>query len=145
MKIYIENYDIAKLTQHINELEKYIINKNNIIHAYSEDGLFEIDKNNIYKIDILKDDTKSLDHEKKWSLLIDESDIKKTCMHWLPLYCHFVKTQINRYHVIKTKDCNMELVIVFDEKGVPIDFYIETPNMKNFFAEHINVFLSMLN
>lgn len=143
MKIYIENYDIQNLSSsHLVNLEKYIINKNKNIQVYSEDGLFEIDENNIYKIDILKDVTKSIVHEKKWSLLIDESEIKRTKVHYLPLDHHFIKTQISRYRIIKAKECDMELAILFDEKNAPIDFYIETSNI---ISEHVNVFLSMLN
>lgn len=142
MKIYIENYDLQKLLLHIDELNKYIINKNKIIQVYSEDGLFEIDQNNIYKIEVLKDATNSIMHDKKWSLLIDESEIKKTPVHWLPLDNQPIKTQMARYRIIKSKDCDMELVIIFDESDKPIDFYIETSKMN---MEHINVFLLMLN
>jgi len=52
MKIYIENYDIQKLLPLVDQFEKYVVNKNNAIQVYSEDGIFEIDENKIYKIDI---------------------------------------------------------------------------------------------
>ena len=142
MKIYIENYDIEKLPGCLDNLEKYLITKNKIILVYSEDGLFEIDQNNIYKLDILKDTTNSFIHDKKWTLLIDECEIKKTHVHWLPLDHHLIKTQIARYRLIKSKESTMELVIIFDERNKPIDFYLETSKMD---TEHINVFLSMLN
>jgi len=142
MKIYIENYDIEKLTSCLDNLEKYLTNKNKIIQVYSEDGLFEIDQNNIYKIDILKDNTKSVMHDKKWHICIDDSEIKKTQVHWLPLDHRLIKTQMARYRVTKSKECTMELVIIFDERNKPIDFYLEGLKME---PEHINVFLSMLN
>lgn len=145
MKIYIENYDIQKLLPLVDQFEKYVVNKNNAIQVYSEDGIFEIDENKIYKIDILKDKTTSVVHENKWDLLIDESETAKIIANWLPLDHHIIKTQVKRYRVVKTKGCDMELVFIFNEMGIPIDFYIETQNMDNFFAEHINVFLSMLN
>jgi len=145
MKIYIENYDVKQLMPLVSELEKCLVNENNRIILYSEDGLFEIDENNIYKINVLKDKTNSLIHDKKWKLWIDESEISRTRVHCFPLEHHFIKTQIKRYKLIKSKECDMELVIHFNEKGMSIDFYIETPNVNNFFAEHINVFLSMLN
>jgi len=145
MKIYIENYDIQQLTLHIDEFEKYMINKKNIIMVYTEYGLFEIDENNIYKQHILRDSTKTLFHEKKWNLIIDESEIQKTKVYSLPLESHFVKAQTTQYKIIKSKECDMLLVIISDENNKPVDFYIETTNINHYFAEHINVFLSMLN
>ena len=53
MKLYIENYDILKISKKLKQLSSLFINNSYKKEIYSNEGIFTTDKNNLYKITYL--------------------------------------------------------------------------------------------
>jgi hypothetical protein len=95
MKIYVENYSIDLLRSKLN---KYQITKTFVKRQfYSEEGIFVVDANNIYKLEIT--DVPIIREEVDgFVLLKDTSSINKVIVHQLPFDAteiHFNYTQYN--------------------------------------------------
>ena len=50
MKLYIENYNILKISKKLKQLGGLFVNNSYRKEIYSVEGIFTIDKNNLYKI-----------------------------------------------------------------------------------------------
>ena len=53
MKVYIENYNILKISKKLKQLSGLFVNNSYRKEIYSVEGIFTIDKNNLYKITYL--------------------------------------------------------------------------------------------
>ena len=81
MKIYIENYSIDVLRSKLN---KFTVTKTFTKRQfYSAEGIFTIDNNNIYKLDII-DKPIIREEVDGYTLLKDESRINKVIVNQLP-------------------------------------------------------------
>ena len=50
MKIYIENLDLSRIINNVEIIKKYEIKNKSYIIFYSNEGIFELNKNNLYKL-----------------------------------------------------------------------------------------------
>jgi hypothetical protein len=153
MKIFINNYNLNKLTKKINLLNTYSHGTKTNIEIISEDGIYYIDNNNFYKINIISDSLNKLKND-TFELLLDKSTYNRENVHQLPLE-HIVLNITTFYYVINPKS-KIKLVIegkyeenINNNHFIPTNFYFEVPNEKNNFEildnDDLNVFFSILN
>ena len=163
MKIYINNYNPNNLLKKIKLIDKYFYGTKNNIEIVSDDGIFYIDNNKFYKLNIISDDLSKLNNNNN-ELLIDKSIYNKDITHQLPLehiilnvttfyYSINVKSKIKLVIEGKYEDENFNFEILNNtnkyQNFIPTNFYFEVPNEKNDFEilnnDDLNVFFSMLN
>ena len=83
MKIYIENYNPSKLIKKLDKLDTYFLCKKDIVELYCDDGMYLIDKNNCYKLNISNENVvnKSLNGV---NFIIDESVVTNIGVYQIP-------------------------------------------------------------
>jgi hypothetical protein len=156
MKIYIDNYHIENLSKKMKSLNKYLTNKTNSIEVYSDEGIFVIDQQNIYKITYLDKPIKNVKYINEngiiFDMIIDTTEKTKTIVNQLPSDNIIMKTETQIYQTdasSKTKlVVNLTLNKLINEYK-PHDFYFDVSNdidiNSPIFKEDINVFLFHLN
>ena len=156
MKIYIENYNIENLSKKMKGLNKYLTNKTNVIEVYSDEGIFVIDHQNIYKVDYLDKPIKKgkyiSDTSAVFDMIIDTTETTKAIVNQLPPDNVILKTETQVYQINATSKTKL-VVISRLNKAVneykPYDFYFDVSNdidiNSPIFKEDINVFLFHLN
>jgi hypothetical protein len=159
MKIFINNYNLNKLIKKIDLLDTYFCGTKTNIEIISDDGIYYIDNNKFYKINIVSDSLNKLKND-TFELLLDKSVYNREIVHQIPLE-HIASNITTFYYVINSKS-KIKLVIegkyeLIEENNnndkykhfTPTDFYFEVPNEKNKFEildnDDLNVFFSILN
>jgi hypothetical protein len=154
MKIYIKNlnFDNIKLLQ--SKLEPYKISTENHIELYSEEGIFNIYKNNIFQLKVIDGE---INHQElnQYNLIIDNSIIKKNQVFSIPINHSILKILEFKYK-FKSNPCLFIIKCLekynfsFNEqhKSIEIiDFFVEcnTDISNNYLMECIIELLSLLN
>ena len=143
-----------------------MIKKQTSNDIYSNEGIYQINENQIYKIFIKSEKihenivlkTHDDDDDKQITLVIDDSVIEKELVHQIP-YDHInIPLTTHIYSLNKNNKNNnynklgLTLVIEFiqnDKENIkPINYYFECASeigYNNLPIEDINVFLSLLN
>ena len=156
MKIYIENYNIENLSKKMKGLNKYLTNKTNVVEVYSDEGIFVIDQQNIYKVDYLDKPIKKGKYISETSvainMMIDTSETSRTIVNQLPPDNVILKTETQTYQInasLKTKLVVISTLNKVVNEYKPHDFYFDVSNdidiNSPIFKEDINVFLFHLN
>lgn len=161
MKIYIQNYNIKNLVNKLEALEKYKVNKKVITEIYSDEGIFNINDINLYKLMIEDSDiTKINNYYNNYNILIDNSKITYVKSYQIPH--NHVLLHTSEFYYLASPKSSIKLVIIckclFNEmtksesnsdEFVPIDFYFEVSDIIDIHSEtfksDLNVFLSLLN
>lgn len=168
MKIYIKNYNPMNILKKIKLIDEYFYSMKNSTEIISEEGIFYIDDNKFYKIDVILDELVEF-RIKTCEILLDKTIYNKNLVHQLPSdhnNCHITSF----YYSINQKS-KIKLVIEGEYKSIyknennnsennneiinkyqhfyPTNFYFEAPNEKTEFEilnnDDLNVFLSLLN
>ena len=156
MKIYIDNYNIENLPKKMKNLNKYLTNKTNTIDVYSDEGIFSIDQQNIYKVAYLDKPTKRGKYINAtgiiFDIIIDTTETTKTIVNQLPPDNVIMKSETQIYQTdasSKTKLVVSSTLNKLLNEYKPHDFYFDVSNdidiNSPIFKEDINVFLSHLN
>ena len=156
MKIYIDNYNIENLPKKMKGLSKYLTNKTNVIEVYSEEGIFVIDQQNIFRVDYLDKPIKKGKYISEtgavFNMLIDTSETTKTIVNQLPPDNVILKTETQVYQINATSKTKMVINLTLNKdvnEYKPYDFYFDVSNDIDInsliFKEDINVFLFHLN
>ena len=161
----------VKLNKILTKLEPYLIKKTHSIDIYSKHGIYQVNENETYKINIKSEKShknivlnKNDKNDKNITLVIDDSVIEKEILHQLPYEHINIPLIVQKYSLNKNaKNMNdFVLVIEFIDKdnnnnnnkkenenanAMPINYYFEynSKNGNNIPTEEINVFLSLLN
>ena len=152
MKLYIENYDILKLSKKLKRLEGLFINNVYKKEIYSDEGIFTVDKNNLYKITYLDGEITTIPNFiDDVNIIIDKSEETREIVNYLP-FTNFILNLETRYYVLNPQS-KIKLVIDFiitdNMNPEPYNFYIDIPNIIDInspvFKEDLNVFLFHLN
>ena len=150
MKIYIENYNIEKLYKKIKFLNEYLREKTNVLEIYSDEGIYSVDQNNIYKLSYLDRPTKKVKYNDNTIMIIDPSETIRTIVNQLP--ADNVIFNFTRYTYQNGANSKIKLVIdlmLNNMEYTPYNFYFDVSNdidINNpIFKEDINVFLFHLN
>jgi len=161
MKIYIKKYNPMNILKKIKLIDDYFYSMKNSTEIISEEGVFYIDDNKFYKIDVILDELVEF-RIKTWDILLDKTIYNKNLVHQLP-FDHNNDNITSFYYYINQKS-KIKLVIEGKYKSnyknnneiinkyhdfYPINFYFEAPNEKTEFEilnnDDLNVFLSLLN
>lgn len=151
MKLYIENYNPKNLLDKMGKLKEYILETKNVTFIYSEDGIFEISENNIFKLEPFSEKIQRITLDNNTFFLVDYTTMKRELTYYVPPQHNAIETTINKYSLNKGKNTMQLVVYLFkqNEKNIPYDFFIEMDNNENltnnFVKENLNVFLSLLN
>lgn len=159
MKLYIQNYNIKKLVNKLEILEKYKVQKNVLTEIYSDEGIYNINDINLYKLSTEDSDIiKINNYYNNYDILIDNSKITYVKTYQIP-HNHIILHMMEFFYLATTKS-SIKLVIIckclFNETSnnqldefVPIDFYFEVSDKidihSELFKSDLNVFLSLLN
>ena len=165
MKIYIENYNLNKLITKLDLLDEYFINKKDVIEIYCEEGMYLIDDNKSYKLNVTNENVinKCINN---CNLIIDETVISNTIIYQIP-HEHIAINNIKFYYGLPSNVKNINditLLIEWNylknikpindsknkyEKFIPNNFYFEFLLEEKIDdivkKEFLNVFLSLLN
>jgi hypothetical protein len=156
MKIYIENYNIENLSKKMKGLNKYLTNKTNVIEVYSDEGIFVIDQQNIYKVDYLDKPIKNGKYISEtgavFNMMIDTTETTKAIVNQLPPDNVIMKTETHLYEINATSKTKLVVISTLNKainEYKPRDFYFDVSNdidiNSPIFKEDINVFLFHLN
>ena len=156
MKIYIENYNIENLSKKMKGLNKYLTNKTNVIEVYSDEGIFAIDQQNIYKVNYLDKPIKKgkyiSDTSAVFNMIIDTTETTKAIVNQLPPDNVILKTETQVYQINATSKTKLVIISTLNKainEYKPYDFYFDVSNdidiNSPIFKEDINVFLFHLN
>jgi len=155
MKIYIDKYNINKLSKKMPLLQPYYANSKANVFIYSAEGIFKIDENTILKLNILSDkvDKSQMDG---FIFIVDESKIVYENYTHIPN--EHICNNVTR-HMYKTNRMSKVQFVIegfykdtvegIQRNFVPTDFYFET-NVEDkiynpIIKDDLNVFLSILN
>ena len=160
MKIYIKNYNPMNILKKVNLIDQYFYSMKNSTEIISEEGIFYIDDNKFYKIDVILDELVEF-RIKTYEILLDKTVYNKNLVHQLPSD-HNIDNITSFYYSINQKS-KIKLVVEGNYKSFyknneiinkyqhfyPTNFYFEAPNEKTEFEilnnDDLNVFLSLLN
>ena len=152
MKLYIENYDILKISKKQKQLSSLFINNSYKKEIYSNEGIFTTDKNNLYKITYLDGEISKIPkYIDNINIVIDKSEETREIVNQLP-FENFILNLETRNYVLNPQS-KIKLVIDFlitdNMDPEPYNFYIDIPNIVDInsplFKEDLNVFLFHLN
>ena len=152
MKLYIEKYDILKLSKKLKQLSGLFINNSYKKEIYSNEGIFTTDKNNLYKITYLDGEISKIPkYIDNINIVIDKSEETREIVNQLP-FDNFILNLETRNYVLNPQS-KIKLVIDFlitdNMDPEPYNFYIDIPNIVDInsplFKEDLNVFLFHLN
>ena len=156
MKIYIDNYNIDDLPKKMKNLSKHLMNKTNTIEVYSDEGIFVIDQQNIYKVAHLDKPIKNVKYINEtntiFDMMIDSSETTSTIVNQLPPDNVIMKTETQVYQTSPTSKVKLVIISLLNRQlneYKPHDFYFDVSNdidiNSPIFKEDINVFLFHLN
>jgi hypothetical protein len=80
MKLYLQNYKPADLFRHLVELDKYFLQENIVQEIYSEEGMFQVTNNKIYKLNVTDKPAVHLSND----FIVDTSTILMTESYQIP-------------------------------------------------------------
>ena len=79
MKVYIENYSVQDIFSNIAKFEKYYKSTNTCAEIYTHDGIFTIEQNQVFKLNVIDVDVTRVDN-----LIVDKSYYTKHAVYQLP-------------------------------------------------------------
>ena len=152
MKVYIENYNILKISKKLKQLSGLFVNNSYRKEIYSVEGIFTTDKNNLYKITYVDGEISRVsNYIDNVNIIIDKSEETREIVNQLP-FDNFILNLETRNYVLNPQS-KIKLVIDFiitdNMNPEPYNFYIDIPNIIDInsplFKEDLNVFLFHLN
>jgi hypothetical protein len=96
-------------TNNANILEEYFQSKHDILHFDTEEGIFEIVSNKIYKI-IENSDLEHYPFSNEISFMIQNQDNIRKEMYYIPLHYTYVKKELKKYKLHPTSLLTIVLV-----------------------------------
>jgi len=149
MKIYIKNLELQNIKGNIELMKKYEIKNMKYIIFYSNDGIFELNNKNLYKLyqnDVkITSDNISYNNE-DYELLYDNSLYNKEKLYSVPNLYREKKIKKTYFKIEKTFST---FILEQDDNNI-IDFYFELDDKSkdkisnNIIKNEISSFLSIL-
>ena len=149
MKIYIKNLELQNIKGNIEAIKKYEIKNIKYIIFYSNDGIFELNNKNLYKLyqnDVkIRSDNISYNN-KDYELLYDNSFYNKEKLYSVPNLYRERKIIKTHYKIEKSFS---SFIVEYEDKNI-IDFYFEVDDKNkekisnNILKNEISSFLSIL-
>ena len=152
MKLYIENYDILKISKKLKQLSSLFINNSYKKEIYSNEGIFTTDKNNLYKITYLDGEISKIPkYIDNINIVIDKSEETREIVNQLPFENFILNLETRNYALNPQSKIKLviDFIITDNMNPEPYNFYIDIPNIvdinSHLFKEDLNVFLFHLN
>jgi hypothetical protein len=119
-------------------LEPYFQTKYDILHFDTNEGIFEIVGNKIYKV-IKNTDLVPYSFSSEISFMIQTNDDTKTELYYIPIHYTYVKKELKKYKLHHT---SLLTVVLVNNSEI----YFETPELEitESVKEDLITFLSML-
>lgn len=149
MKIYIKNLELQNIKGNIELIKKYEIKNMKYIIFYSNDGIFELNNKNLYKLyqnDVKISSDNISYNNKKYELLYDNSFYNKEKIYSVPNLYREKKIKKTYFKIEKS----FSTFILEQEDNNIIDFYFELDDKSkdkisnNIIKNEISSFLSIL-
>jgi len=148
MKIYIKNLELQNIKGNIEAIKKYEIKNIKYIIFYSNDGIFELNNKNLYKL--YQNDVKITSdnisyNNKEYELLYDNSFYNKEKIYSVPSLYREKKIKKTYYKIEKSFS-----TFILEQDNNIIDFYFELDDKSkdkvsnNIIKNEISSFLSIL-
>lgn len=148
MKIYIKNLELQNIKGNIELIKKYEIKNMKYIIFYSNDGIFELNNNNLYKL--YQNDVKITSdnisyNNKEYELLYDNSFYNKEKIYSVPSLYREKKIKKTYYKIEKSFS-----TFILEQDNNIIDFYFELDDKSkdkvsnNIIKNEFSSFLSIL-
>jgi len=138
MKIYIDDYNPYTLSNKLTKLKKYLVNTNQYIEIYSDDGIFYIDDLGIYKIIIIQDETiKYTSTQTNCRFLIDKTKSYKENVTNIPL--NHINNTIHKYEY--KLDLRSKIKLVIEGTINPINNIDQIDHINNNLNNESNIFI----
>ena len=132
MKVYIDNYSVKDLFSNITKFEKYYKSTNTWAEFYTHEGVFTIEKNQVFKLNVVDVDITRVDN-----LIVDNSYYTKHAVYQLPPN-HIVHIITQMVYATSFKS-NIKLVVEgFSKNDIfdPFNFYFDVSD--NVALHHVN-------
>ncbi len=142
MKIYLQNYKPSDLFKHFTVLDKYFLRENVIQEIYSEEGMFRINGNKIYKLFVTDKPVIYMDKD----FIIDKSIISTREYYQIPT--NHIANMITQYIYQTKSGIHMVVEGTFSKNKINDKYLGYEPN--NFYFnvqsenEDLSVFLSII-
>jgi len=149
MKIYIKNLELQNIKRNIETIKKYEIKNVKYIIFYSNDGIFELNNKNLYKLyqNDVKITSDNISYSnKEYELLYDNSFYNKEKIYSIPNLYREKKIKKTYFKIEKSFS---SFVIEYEDNNI-IDFYFELDDkskdkiINNILKNEISSFLSIL-
>lgn len=149
MKIYIKNLELHSIKGNIELIKKYEIKNMKYIIFYSNDGIFELNNKNLYKLyqnDVKITSNNISYNDKEYELLYDNSFYNKEKIYSIPNLYREKKIKKTYYKIEKSFS---SFIIEYEDNNI-IDFYFELDDkskdkiINNIIKNEISSFLSIL-
>ena len=143
MKYYIEG-----ILPKFDKIEQFYKKTETTKMIYSNEGIFSVETNNIFKmIPVDKPIKKITNYKKGLTIIVDESYFEKHLLYSQIPFDHIFLEQSFKYYCLgneERKDSNLYLVI---EENNPVNYYfLAKENLDNLLIqEELTVFFSLLN
>jgi hypothetical protein len=125
-------------TNNANILEEYFQSKHDILHFDTEEGIFEIASNKIYKI-TTNSDLEHYPFNDEISFMIQNQDTIRTELYYIPLHYTYVKKELKKYKLHPT---SLLTIVLVNNREI----YFETAEgeITESIKEDVITFLSLL-
>jgi len=152
MRLYIENYNIKNISTKFSSLQDLFLNNSYKKEIYSDEGIFTVDNNSLYRITYLDGEISRVsNYLDNLHIITDKSEEKREIVNQLPFENFMLNLETRNY--VLNPQSKIKLVIDFiitdDTNLKPYNFYFEIPNTIDInsplFKEDLNVFLFHLN
>ncbi len=154
MKIYIDNLNLNFLKDIQSLLKNNFVNSEQYIRIFTNEGIYQIEQNNIFNLSPFDADIKIYkNYYKNFTMIVDNSYFKKESV--LSIYGNnHLSSNIRRDIYKLNKQSKFNIVIENNDSKIlgnfmPIDFYFESNENIDinelFIKQEINEFLSLLN
>ena len=149
MKIYIKNLELQNIKGNIELIKKYEIKNMKYIIFYSNDGIFELNNKNLYKLyqnDVKISSDNISYNNKEYELLYDNSFYNKEKIYSVPNLYREKRIKKTYFKIEKS----FSTFILEQEDNNIIDFYFELDHKSNdkisnnIIKNEISSFLSIL-
>jgi len=152
MRVYINNFNLDILNDISELFKEYMINSETYIKLYTNEGIYHIERKNVFLLDPYDKDIKIFDnYYNNISLIVDTSFFNKQTCTSIHGDTHLsLQTKKHIYQINPSSEIKMVIeYILNDNKFIPNDIYFETEKDINindlFIKKEINEFLSVLN
>jgi hypothetical protein len=148
MKVFVNNFSVDKLVNQVQSLDKYFKGTKTHTVVYSDDGMYVLQNNKIYKSVIVDVETTKCMTLGDFELIGDETTMTLEETHQIPP--NHIMLQSTLFYYSQSPKANVQLVIEGDSKNTsftPTDFYFEVSgDIDNYLIkEELNIFLSQLS